>query len=387
MIFPKSFQAGIVWLSTFGLVFASPGVSEACLFRWLNDLFHGEEVTANYCAPVSTYANYGACNPRAAPTCQTCQYVPQTCYRRQMVTVPQTCYQQVQQTDPCTGCPVTAMRPVTKYVRTYRVVPFTTYRPTFVNTGACCNPCNTCATGTCSTGSCASGNCGTTVSGYGTVTPSCPSGNCGVPAPVSSSDPNAIYQGTVPSTTIPATPNTPTPALPNTTTAPPTSTFADPQTSYWPNHGQSQQYVSSPATQNYPTTSTMGTNPYGSESRSPVNHQETKSADWDTVPTLRSPTNPAAKPQAEQPNVARLPYRQPSSVRLASHTQAFEQEASQVPTFTRIGFQYQSKMKPVSFQGSRLEQEMRNRERVRIETQQYSPEPITDENGWSASSS
>lgn len=67
-----------------------------------------------------------ACNPCAT---QTCNYVPQTCYRTECVNVPVTTYRPCQSCDPCTGCPVTTYRPVTSMVRQVRYVPYTTYRP------------------------------------------------------------------------------------------------------------------------------------------------------------------------------------------------------------------------------------------------------------------
>jgi hypothetical protein len=74
----------------------------------------------------TTFAPAAACNPCQQ---QVVNYVPQTCYRTQCVTVPVTSYCPVTTCDPCTGCPVTTLRPVVNYVRQTRVVPFTTYRP------------------------------------------------------------------------------------------------------------------------------------------------------------------------------------------------------------------------------------------------------------------
>ena len=94
-------------------------------------------------------------------TCQqTCtrtvvNYVPQTAYRTAWKPVPVTSYKPVTNTDPCTGCTVTCMRPCTTYTYQCQRVPYTTYRPVYrqetykvpVTTIT-----NDCATGTCNTG-------------------------------------------------------------------------------------------------------------------------------------------------------------------------------------------------------------------------------------------
>lgn len=96
-------------------------------------------------APAPTYApaaNACDCQPP-----QVTNYVPQTCYRTQYVTVPVTTYRPVTSYDPCTGCPVTCMRPTTTYVQQARLVPYTTFRMMVANFFGR-NPCNTCGTTT-----------------------------------------------------------------------------------------------------------------------------------------------------------------------------------------------------------------------------------------------
>jgi len=84
-----------------------------------------------------------ACTPAcvAQPQCapQVVNYVPQTCYRTQYVSVPVTTYRPVSSFDACTGCPVSCMKPVTTYVTQTRMVPYTTYNLQYSA------PCNSCA--------------------------------------------------------------------------------------------------------------------------------------------------------------------------------------------------------------------------------------------------
>lgn len=85
--------------------------------------------------------------PLAAPVVEapvvtqtTVNYVPQTCYRTQYVTVPVTTYRPATGCDPCTGFPVTTMRPAICYVQQARLVPYTTYRAVLTSTGSPCAP-------------------------------------------------------------------------------------------------------------------------------------------------------------------------------------------------------------------------------------------------------
>lgn len=115
---------------------AVPAESHA-IFHWFNRLCGN--------TPAPTYApaaNACDCQPP-----QVTNYVPQTCYRTQYVTVPVTTYRPVTTCDPCTGCPVTCMRPTTTYVQQARLVPYTTFRMMVANFFGR-NPCNTCGTAT-----------------------------------------------------------------------------------------------------------------------------------------------------------------------------------------------------------------------------------------------
>lgn len=148
------------------------------------------------------YAGYSACSPcnTCASPCNTCcspcatpcctQYVAQTSYRACYVNVPVTTCQAVCATDPCTGCPVTVMRPVTTCVQQVRYTPVVTYRP--VCPTPCCSPCNPCQ--------------GTV--GYGATY--APNGSCCNGATVA---PATVVPSTVPATT---------PVLPNGTAVPQT---------------------------------------------------------------------------------------------------------------------------------------------------------------------
>lgn len=109
----------------------SPAESKALFCNWFGcgpcGLFGANRTTYR-----PLFSGWGCC---AAPACnpcatQTCNYVPQTCYRSECVNVPVTTYRPVSSCDPCTGCPVTTLRPTTSFVRQVRYVPYTTYRPT-----------------------------------------------------------------------------------------------------------------------------------------------------------------------------------------------------------------------------------------------------------------
>ncbi|MBI3466952.1 MAG: hypothetical protein HY000_28390 [Planctomycetes bacterium] len=75
------------------------------------------------CQPVAATSYY-----LATPcTTQTCQYVPQTAYRVNYVTVPVTTYRPVTACGPC-GQQVVSMRPLIAYTRQAQMVPYQTYR-------------------------------------------------------------------------------------------------------------------------------------------------------------------------------------------------------------------------------------------------------------------
>ena len=62
---------------------------------------------------------------------QQVSYVPETTYRTQYQCVPVTCYQSSCEIDPCTGCAVECMLPVTRYVQKPVSVPVTQYRAVY----------------------------------------------------------------------------------------------------------------------------------------------------------------------------------------------------------------------------------------------------------------
>lgn len=137
---------------------------------------------ANNCNTCGTAPQVAAVAPNAAGlqpgqcmrTCQqTCSrtvvnYVPQTAYRTSWKQVPVTQYRPVTNSDPCTGCTVTCMKPCTTYTYQAQRVPYTTYRPVY-RTETYKVPVTTI------TNDCATGTCGT-----------CPTGTCGTPAPTTS---------------------------------------------------------------------------------------------------------------------------------------------------------------------------------------------------------
>ncbi|HEX5445163.1 MAG TPA: hypothetical protein VFW87_15095 [Pirellulales bacterium] len=142
--------------------------------------------------PAPTYApaaNACDCQPP-----QVTNYVPQTCYRTQYVTVPVTTYRPVTTCDPCTGCPVTCMRPTTTYVQQARLVPYTTFRMMVANFFGR-SPCNTCGTsavgyaptaGYAASSGCSS--CGTSAPAYASSTTTVPyaSGSTVISSPANS---------------------------------------------------------------------------------------------------------------------------------------------------------------------------------------------------------
>ena len=116
-------------------------------------------------APNTTGLQPGQCMKTCQQTCSrtVVNYVPQTAYRTSWKQVPVTQYRPVTNTDPCTGCTVTCMKPCTTFSYQAQRVPYTTYRPVYRTetfkvpvttiTNDCatgtCGTCNTCPTGTC----------------------------------------------------------------------------------------------------------------------------------------------------------------------------------------------------------------------------------------------
>ncbi len=75
----------------------------------------------------------GQCQTTCMQTCSrvVVNYVPYTAYRTSWEQVPVTQYRPVTNTDPCTGCTVTCMKPCTTYTWQQKQVPYTTYRPVY----------------------------------------------------------------------------------------------------------------------------------------------------------------------------------------------------------------------------------------------------------------
>lgn len=148
------------------------------LRRWWRNVTGRNTTTAdsNCCGTQQTAlaSNVVGANPhnlqpgQCMRTCQqTCSrtvvnYVPQTAYRTCYKRVPVTQYRAVTNSDPCTGCTVTCMKPCTSYTYQVQRVPYTTYRPVY-RTQTYKVPVTTitndCSTGTC--GTCPTNTCGT----------------------------------------------------------------------------------------------------------------------------------------------------------------------------------------------------------------------------------
>ena len=75
----------------------------------------------------------GQCQVSCNQTCSrvVVNYVPYTAYRTAWEQVPVTQYKPVTNSDPCTGCTVTCMKPCTTYNWQMKQVPYTTYRPVY----------------------------------------------------------------------------------------------------------------------------------------------------------------------------------------------------------------------------------------------------------------
>ncbi|QEG21101.1 hypothetical protein [Mariniblastus fucicola] len=181
MIRTKTILLGAAMLAAH--LFAASDAQAGPLLDWLR----GRRSSCNTCQPQPAYNYYGTQAPvttaqyppaaqnayglqpgQCMKTCQqTCSrtvvnYVPYTAYRTSWKRVPVTTYKPVTNSDPCTGCSVTCMRPCTTYTYQMQRVPYTTQRPvyrtetykvpvtTITNdcaTGGCNTGCNTCGTG------------------------------------------------------------------------------------------------------------------------------------------------------------------------------------------------------------------------------------------------
>lgn len=114
---------------------AMAGAPECRAQCCLTDLFAGcgtcfRKAPAYAVAPVAApiIAPIAAPTPPVMVPVQQTSYVPETTYRTQMQTVPVTSYKPSCEIDPCTGCPVECMQPVTQYVQRPVNVPVTQYR-------------------------------------------------------------------------------------------------------------------------------------------------------------------------------------------------------------------------------------------------------------------
>lgn len=144
-----------------------------CPWNWGRS---NECVATTYAPPFTPVAAPAvACCPTVSSyaVARTACYVPQTCYQTAYRTIPMTSYQAFNTCDPCTGCPVTTLRPVVTYRRAAQLVPYTTYRMVWQNT-----PSYTSCYGGCATG-CATGCDTGCYSGCSTCTSGCDSGACG----------------------------------------------------------------------------------------------------------------------------------------------------------------------------------------------------------------
>lgn len=145
----KQLLVGICVLS--GLLLAAPAEGQAAcaLLDWLSGGSNAQTTYAPpYAAPVA-YVPAAAATSGCAPcAAQTVQYVQQTYYRAAYVAVPVTAYRPTVTADPCTGCAVTAYRPVTAMTYQTRLVPYTSYRAVYANP---CTPCASYASSPCST--------------------------------------------------------------------------------------------------------------------------------------------------------------------------------------------------------------------------------------------
>lgn len=131
-MYSKTMRVGLM-AATVASFLAFPAESHA-IFHWLRRCLCNDTTPTFGAAPLASAAP-AAVDPCAPPqVTQTVNYVPQTCYRTQYVNVPVTTYRPVAGRDPCTGCPVTTLRPSTTVVRQAQLVPYTTYRRVLTNT-------------------------------------------------------------------------------------------------------------------------------------------------------------------------------------------------------------------------------------------------------------
>lgn len=166
-------------------VMLAPCLCQAGLF----DCLTGSSSTA----PLTDAPPYQAQRVAYMPTCDPCNacatpqmnYVPETKYRWTYSRIERTEYQPVASADPCTGCPVTSYRPVTKKsllpwlhreaYTTYKAVPYGGVAPVSYMQPSCqsggCGPCSSCTSSGSACSSCSgapslsSGGCSTCAGG------------------------------------------------------------------------------------------------------------------------------------------------------------------------------------------------------------------------------
>jgi hypothetical protein len=114
----------VISATALAATFAVPRESHA-IFHWLRNCFCGQPAAVSYL-------------PATSCPSPTVAYVPQTCYRAQVMSVPVTAMRPVTGVDPCTGCPVTYYRPTTACSQVVRWVPYTTYRAVAYDAYGCC---------------------------------------------------------------------------------------------------------------------------------------------------------------------------------------------------------------------------------------------------------
>ncbi len=184
----RTYKMLVAALCAVTLMGSMPQSAEAGpLLDWLrgrrNACCRPTQPVANNCTTCGTAPQVAAAAPNSfglqpgqcMRTCQqTCSrvvvnYVPQTAYRTSWKQVPVTQYRPVTNSDPCTGCTVTCMKPCTTYTYQAQRVPYTTYRPVYrtetykvpvttITNDCATGTCGTCPTGTCGSGSALSGS-------------------------------------------------------------------------------------------------------------------------------------------------------------------------------------------------------------------------------------
>lgn len=196
-----------------------PSESKA-LCDWL--FHHRTTATTTYAAPVmgqplAVVPRYNVAPAVAAlPVTTTACYVPQTCFRTVTRPVTTTAYSPVTTCDPCTGCPVTAYRPITTITQQTLMVPYTSYRIVYSN------PCTTCASPltTCAPSGC--GTCG--IAGSPIIGSSSGCSSCTVsPAPSTLSPmpmSPGVSSGSMGAPTLPGPVTNPAPASPTSPATP-----------------------------------------------------------------------------------------------------------------------------------------------------------------------